>query len=185
MAVHASAITAYTAFDLQSAQDQSKRTINAANRGHSIVQAAAILPVVTWEVVPIRSTPARSAGVDRMGLLEDEFCPDPDRERNYMTNEEKKVQWLNDRDPLNKWSVGEDVYCLHCDGVFKAEDVGKDTDGLPECPRCGATPLDFAGAPWWREDLVEEKTHYSWLVQPIRATPGQPGQLPPSSTNRN
>jgi NAD-dependent SIR2 family protein deacetylase len=47
--------------------------------------------------------------------------------------------------------VGQDVHCLHCDQAFKAEAVGEDTDGLPECPRCGATPLDFHPTPWWRD----------------------------------
>ena len=102
-----------------------------------------------------------------------------------MTDAEKRVQWFSKRDPFRTWSVGEDVYCLHCDGVFKAEDIGEDTDGLPECPRCGATPLDLAEAPWWREDLISEEARYKWLVQPIRATPGQPAQLPSPAHERN
>jgi hypothetical protein len=51
-AATALAITAHTASDLQPALDQPIRAVNAANRGYSIIQAAAILPVVTWEAVP-------------------------------------------------------------------------------------------------------------------------------------
>jgi hypothetical protein len=98
-------------------------------------------------------------------------------------NNEARIEWLNARDPLNKWAVGDDVYCLHCDAVFKAEDVGEDTDGLPECPLCTATSLDFHTLPWWREDLVDEtsgRALYKWRVPRIRATPGQPRELPPA-----
>jgi hypothetical protein len=64
----------------------------------------------------------------------------------------ERIEWLNARDPLHQWKVGQDVYCLHCDGVFKAEAVAVDGEGDPCCPLClGATPLDFHPAPWWRE----------------------------------
>jgi hypothetical protein len=99
-------------------------------------------------------------------------------------NAEERVRWLNARDPLHKWKVGQDIYCLHCDAVFKVEDVGEDSDGLPECPLCDATPLDFHTEPWWREDLVEQTPRKydvknTWRVEPIRAVAGQPGTLPP------
>jgi hypothetical protein len=100
-------------------------------------------------------------------------------------NAKEKVRWLNARDPLQKWSVGEDVYCLHCDGVFKVDDVSPDYAGYPECPVChGATPIDFHKLPWWRDDLVEQTaTKYrmvnTWRVEPIRATLGHPSTLPP------
>lgn len=88
---------------------------------------------------------------------------------------------MNDRDPVHEWKCGQDVYCLHCDAVFKAEDVGEDSEGLPECPLCDATPLDFFPLPFWRDDLtvaVSEPEQYRWKVPAIRATPGQPGTLP-------
>lgn len=58
---------------LQPAKDQPRRAVNAVNRGDSIVQAAAMLPVVTWEAVPRLP---RSGAAGRAGLLEDEFCPE-------------------------------------------------------------------------------------------------------------
>jgi hypothetical protein len=99
-------------------------------------------------------------------------------------NAKDRVRWLNARDPLHKWSVGQDVYCLHCEAVFKAEDVGEDFDNLPECPLCKATPLDFFTEPFWREDLIDQKVVgdrfvNTWRVPPICAVPGQPRVLPP------
>jgi hypothetical protein len=99
-------------------------------------------------------------------------------------NAEETVAWLNERDPLRQWSAGDDVYCLHCDGVFKAEDVACDHEGDPTCPLCiSSTPLDFDEIPWWREDLVdqtadEKEIHNQWRVKPICAEPGKPGRLP-------
>lgn len=99
-------------------------------------------------------------------------------------NVEEKISWLNENDPLRQWSVGADVFCLHCDGVFKAEDVASDFVGDPTCPVCiGSTPLDFAEIPWWRDDLVSEKWNKNgyvrkWLNQPICAVAGKPGRLP-------
>lgn len=66
-------------------------------------------------------------------------------------NAHQRVEWLNERDPLHLWCVGQDIFCLHCDKAFKAEAVGEDADALPECPHCGATPLDFHPEPWWRD----------------------------------
>jgi hypothetical protein len=99
-------------------------------------------------------------------------------------NLSERVQWLNARDPLHKWRVNHDVYCLHCDGVFKAEDIVCDDEGFPTCPVCRAsTPIDFARLPWWRIDLVDEqivcnREVYTWRAKPIRAIRGQPRQLP-------
>ena len=87
-------------------------------------------------------------------------------------------------DPLHKWSVDDDVYCLHCDGVFKAQDVGEDNERLPICAVCKhAYPIDFFKMPWWREDLVEQSVDHEgminqWRVEPICAVAGKPGQLP-------
>lgn len=102
-------------------------------------------------------------------------------------NAKERVRWLNARDPLHQWKVGQDVYCLHCEAVFKAEDVGEAADGLPECPLCDATPLDFHEQPFWREDLVGEKivrgrAIYIWRVEPICAVLGQPRTLPPEQS---
>ena len=99
-------------------------------------------------------------------------------------NAKERVEWLNERDPLRQWSVGEDVFCLHCDGMFKAEDVACAYEGDPTCPLCNSsTPLDFAEIPWWREDLVdqtadEDEIHNQWRVKPIHAETGKPGRLP-------
>ena len=104
-------------------------------------------------------------------------------------NAEARVKWLNERDPINQWSVGDDVYCLHCDGVFKAEDVGCDDEADPTCPVCkSSTPLDFAHLPWWREDLVEQtpgecEMINKWRVEPITAESGKPKVLPAKNTN--
>jgi hypothetical protein len=104
-----------------------------------------------------------------------------------MSDARKKVRWLNNRAALGrrtKWAVGDDVFCRHCDGFFKAEDVVCDDEGGPTCPVCrGSTPLDFARLPWWRIDLVEEKrvnnrTIYAWRAKPLRATPNKPRLLP-------
>jgi hypothetical protein len=99
-------------------------------------------------------------------------------------NAEERVRWLNARDPLHKWKVDSDVYCFHCEAVFKAEDVGEDYDFLPECPLCDATPIDFSHEPWWRNDLVEQiprkyNCRIKWRVMPIRAIRGRPRELPP------
>ena len=80
--------------------------------------------------------------------------------------------------------MGDDVYCLHCDAVFKAEDVACDDVGDPTCPLCiSSTPLDFAEIPWWREDLVgqtadEKDVINQWCVEPIHAEAGKPTHLP-------
>jgi len=101
-------------------------------------------------------------------------------------NAKEKVDWFNEVDPLHTWSVDDDVFCLHCDGVFKAQDVARDRDGLAECPVChDGSPLDFSDKPWWREDLVHQevdKAGYelinTWIGKPITAIAGKPGTLP-------
>jgi hypothetical protein len=40
-------------------------------------------------------------------------------------NANRRIEWLNERDPLHQWRAGQDVFCLHCDQAFKAEAVGK------------------------------------------------------------
>lgn len=64
------------------------------------------------------------------------------------------------------------------------------SDGLPECPLCDATPLDFHEEPWWREDLMDQtvvrgRLVNAWIVEPIRAISGQPKELPPKSFEGN
>src|ERR1019366_6789504 len=92
-----------------------------------------------------------------------------------------KVKWLTRVSPTNRWALGDDVFCLHCDGVFKAEDVACDEEGDPTCPVChSSTLLDFGHLPWWREDLcdqVDTEEQHVWKVTPIQATPGQPYKL--------
>lgn len=78
-------------------------------------------------------------------------------------------------------------FCLHCDGVWKAEDVACDDEGDPTCPVCSnSTPLDFHDLPWWRKDLVKEidgDAQYEWHRQPIQAEAGKPGKLPTPNAN--
>jgi hypothetical protein len=98
------------------------------------------------------------------------------KERKRM-NAKESVDWLNERDPIREWSVDADVFCLHCDGMFKAQDVACDSEGDPTCPVCrDSTPLDFHGIPWWREDLVDDKEE--WRIKALEAEPGKPGCLP-------
>jgi hypothetical protein len=103
-------------------------------------------------------------------------------------NAEQRVRWFNARDPLHKWTVGQDVYCLHCDGIFKAQDVFEDEEGDPNCPVCKrSSPIDFHPIPWWREDLTDEVTpaqRFIWRVAPIQAAPGKPSVLPPRPQER-
>jgi hypothetical protein len=95
---------------------------------------------------------------------------------------EAKARWLNEVSPTDSWAPGDDVFCLHCDAVFKAEDVACDDEGDPTCPVChSSTPLDFHHLPWWREDLCKEvdtDEQHSWKVDPIHATPGKPSIIP-------
>ena len=59
-------------------------------------------------------------------------------------NAEEKVSWLNQHDPYRQWTVGDDVRCRCCDGVFKVERAASDFVGEPTCPHCiGSTPADF------------------------------------------
>ncbi|HZV36803.1 MAG TPA: hypothetical protein VFB72_19655 [Verrucomicrobiae bacterium] len=98
-----------------------------------------------------------------------------------------RVNWLDDVSPTQSWKLGDDVFCLHCDAIFKAEDVACDTDGDPTCPACqSSTPLDFHHMPWWREDLCQEvdsDEQYAWKGKPLHATPGKPDRLPKSEKN--
>jgi hypothetical protein len=59
-------------------------------------------------------------------------------------NAEQKVSWLNEYGSLRKWTVGDDVRCRGCGGVFKAERAASDSVGEPTCPHCiGSTPAEF------------------------------------------
>lgn len=92
-----------------------------------------------------------------------------------------RAKWLNEVSPTNSWAFKDDVFCHHCDGLFKAEDVACDKDGDPTCPLCYAsTPLDFHKLPWWREDLCNEPDGdegYTWKVEPLHAISGQPRRI--------
>jgi hypothetical protein len=93
----------------------------------------------------------------------------------------RRAAWLDSVSPTSSWSLGDDVFCLHCDAVFKAEDVACDHEGDPTCPVCkSSTPLDFHHIPWWRGDLVGEDFERGgyWKGTPITAVSGKPGQLP-------
>jgi len=90
---------------------------------------------------------------------------------------EEKARWLNDVSAIARWRKGNDVFCLHCNGVFKVEDIACDNEGDPTCPVCrSATPLDFHHLPWWREDLISENGDgiRLWRKRRIEAIPGQP-----------
>jgi len=91
-----------------------------------------------------------------------------------------RAAWLDSVSPTSSWSFGDDIFCLHCDGVFKAEDVFCDREGDPTCPVCkSSTPLDFHSMPWWRDDLVDEDKDgcRSWKGAPVTAIPGNPTRL--------
>jgi hypothetical protein len=113
-------------------------------------------------------------------LLEDKLCP----KQNVIMNAKERVDWLNKRDPLHQWSVDDDIFCLHCDGIFKAQDVAQDIEADPTCPVCHtSSPIDFREIPWWREDLVEQSADHEgvfneWRVEPIHAEAGKPCRLP-------
>jgi hypothetical protein len=70
--------------------------------------------------------------------------------------DEQKVDWLNERDPFHQWAVGDDIYCFHCEKIFKAENVVRDKYHDPNCPHCvGSSPMDFIGrgSTLWPDDL--------------------------------
>ena len=77
------------------------------------------------------------------------------QERFAQMSAAERAVWLDRVSPTSRWVMGDDVFCLHCDGVFKAEEVACDNEGDPMCPLCqSGTPLDFAHFPWWRGDLT-------------------------------
>jgi hypothetical protein len=82
---------------------------------------------------------------------------------------------------MGSWEAGEDVFCLHCDGVFKTEDVNCGASGYPVCPVCNdGSPIDFHSMPWWREDLISEDDNgREWIGSRIVAVAGKPRRLPP------
>jgi len=98
-----------------------------------------------------------------------------------------RAAWLSFHAPLNRWGVGQDVFCFSCDGVWKAEDVTCSEDGAPTCPVClNGGPLWFCPLPWWRVDLVVERCgipHFQWAGEAVRAEQGNPRKLP--DRNRN
>jgi hypothetical protein len=103
----------------------------------------------------------------------------------------QRVAWLDRVSPTNSWAPNDDVFCLHCDAVFKAEDVACDEEGDPTCPLCrSSTPLDFDPLPWWREDLTRSaeseddyESKHEWIGTPITAEPGKPRLLPERGMN--
>lgn len=102
-------------------------------------------------------------------------------ELNALTPQERAI-WLDEMSPTATWTLGDDVFCALCDGVWKAEDVACAPDGFPACPVClRGTPIEFGSLPWWREDLTDEEPDhggYSWRVPRIEAEPGKPRKLP-------
>jgi hypothetical protein len=72
--------------------------------------------------------------------------------------------------------------------VFKAQDVARAGGDYPTCPVCrSSNPIDFAGIPWWREDLVDEYDIKDcrvrrWRIKPVQAVAGKPTRLPPEAT---
>jgi len=64
------------------------------------------------------------------------------------------VEFLNSEDPLHEWSVGERVFCHHCEGSFLAEGVriyeeaGQVYVGCPT-KGCDGHPHDWAKEAWW------------------------------------
>jgi hypothetical protein len=68
-----------------------------------------------------------------------------------MTPQARAV-WLSIEPLIKSWKLGDDVFCLHCDAVWIAEDLACDQDGYPTCPFCrNSNPLDFHHIPWWRQ----------------------------------
>jgi hypothetical protein len=48
------------------------------------------------------------------------------------------------------------VYCLHCDGEFKARDIRRTRFGVCCADRnCDGGFLDLYFEPWWREDYPQ------------------------------
>lgn len=143
--------------------------------------AALAIAGLPWQPMVIRRTPPAKMTELTGDWLRGYCIGVTNPELRSMTPEDR-VAWLGSRSITGGWTVGEDVFCLHCDGVWKAEDVSCDLQGDPTCPVCrSSTPLDFHGLPWWREDLVREDddTQYVWGVTPIRGEVGKPMTLPP------
>jgi hypothetical protein len=94
----------------------------------------------------------------------------------------QRAEWLSDHSPLRNWSVGDDVFCFHCDGIWKAEDVACNDHGEPTCPVClKGGPVGLFHSPWWRDDLVAERfgvSRYEWAGRTLRAEPGNPRRVP-------
>jgi hypothetical protein len=93
-----------------------------------------------------------------------------------------RAAWLSFHSPLNNWRAGQDVFCFHCDGVWKSEDVACNESGDPTCPVClDSSPLGFSPLPWWRADLVVERyglPQFQWASEAVTAEPGKPRTLP-------
>jgi hypothetical protein len=103
------------------------------------------------------------------------------------TSPKDKVKWLSSVSPTNSWASGDDIFCLHCDALFKAEDIACDDEGDPTYPLChSSTPLDFHHLPWWREDLCKESgdgEQHVWRVEPLHAKLGELRKIPASNAN--
>jgi len=97
----------------------------------------------------------------------------------------ERIEWYNSVNPFRSVKVGDDVFCLHCNGYFKAEDVACDRRGLALCPGChDGNPADFASMPWWRDDLTEpdgqdeEGSKVKWIGLALHAESGVVKYLP-------
>ena len=91
---------------------------------------------------------------------------------------EERCSLLSDHCISCSFSVGDHVWCLHCEKWFLAENIAVDLHmtagmlGLRETPQvyfkcpndCSGSPLDFADLPWWDSELTENDGEgYQWI----------------------
>jgi len=75
--------------------------------------------------------------------------------QDYSVDAVAVVEFLNGEDPFHQWSLGQEIWCLHCNSSFKAERVGIEfVHGKPWkvfCPNnCDGLPHDWSEYPWFR-----------------------------------
>lgn len=66
------------------------------------------------------------------------------------------------------------IYCLHCDGSFKAREIVMKESHVCECPlwvkdrrsgelvKCNGGFWDLFDGPWWRDDFNCERCNGQW-----------------------